>query len=77
MSDEIDHDATKNAVRVNLIRELCEAVGYSIAVWTRGGKGQRSLRRQARAISAVFEALAGRKPTPEELDAMGGTTVFG
>src|SRR5262249_25048406 len=61
---------------VTLIRTLCEAVGYNIAVWTRGGKGPRAMIQQKRAIIDVFTALTGRKPADEELDEMSATEVF-
>jgi hypothetical protein len=62
---------------VDLILQAAEAVGHNIAVWHRGGTGKQVGKAQERAFVAIFKALVGRKPTPAELDAMGGTRVFG
>lgn len=61
---------------VEVVRTIAEAVAYNLAVWHRGGTGERSGRAQARALATGFEKLIGRKPTAEELDRMGGTSVF-
>jgi hypothetical protein len=61
---------------MNLIRWLAEAVGWNIAVWTHGGSRKEPGRNQERAMSALFVALTGRKPTAEELHEMGSTDVF-
>lgn len=61
----------------DLIRWTAESIGWNIAVWRRGGSGKKSGKEQERAFTALFAALVGRKPTSEELEAMGGTGVFG
>jgi hypothetical protein len=61
---------------MELIRRLAEAVGWNIAVWTRGGTRKMPGRNQEEAMSALFVALTGRKPFAEELDVMGSTEPF-
>src|SRR5262249_287340 len=62
---------------IELVRELCEAVGDHIAVWHRGSTETPAANRQVKAVAAVFTELVGRGPTPEELDAISATAVFG
>ena len=61
---------------MKLIRWHAEAVGWNIAVWTRGGSHKEPSRNQERATSALFVALTGREPTMEELHEMGSRDLY-
>ena len=61
---------------MKLIRWLAEAVGWNIAIWTRGGSHKGACFNQDRAMRALFVVLTGRKPTTEELHEMGSRDLF-
>lgn len=62
---------------MDLIESLCDAVGRNIRITDRNGKPSKQAgKSQERRIAAVFEALTGAKPTPEQLERMGGTAYF-
>lgn len=58
-----------NETAIALIRELAEAATEMTN--TQGGRGFKgAMKREERATKALFIALTGRKPTPEEIKAM-------
>lgn len=60
---------------VDMLRHMMEAQAEANRIWQRTGKGDRAIRKQTAAVSTVFFALTGRKPTSDEINAIGADGV--